>query len=111
MKTLEDHKDAVEVLWVDANAVVSHREDPLGTCTLSAYPHMRDLRTAKLDRVRDEVLKELQKLLFVTRDAREMNYLDLRFALFERHFQVGKSPAHNSFAVCGRQGPAPRADS
>src|SRR5438874_8229547 len=62
MQPLEQHEDALEVLRLDADAVVGDRDTPLGV-----FLHRRDMDarrrlTAELERVADEVLEKLRQL-------------------------------------------------
>src|ERR671914_1966302 len=62
VQTLEHHEDALEILRLDADAVVSHLKGPFerGLGDPHMYPWNRS--RAELEGVADEVLKELPEL-------------------------------------------------
>src|SRR5262249_28923057 len=90
MEPLEDEEDALQVLFLDADAGVAHLEVPL-----LAFLHGLDMHLdgtivgPELDRVADQVLEQLQKLHPLAGNRRQLVPRDLRLALGDRGLQVG----------------------
>jgi hypothetical protein len=62
MKTLKNLKNAVVILWVDADPVVADRKNPMVPVLPGVHVNARRPVTAKLDGIADDILKELQHL-------------------------------------------------
>ena len=58
MEALEQHEDAHQMPWIDADAVVVDRNDPLVINTLGGDLDPRRIRRSELDGIADEILKE-----------------------------------------------------
>ena len=79
VQPLEDDKNSLEILRVDSNPVIAHTEVPnfagrrgLGRCVVR-FPLDRDmdfgrLLVAELDRIADQVLKQLSQLCGISHD-------------------------------------------
>ena len=65
MQPLKQHEDALEVLRLDADAVVGHRDAPFARLLGGAHVDARQRRPAELERVADQVLEELRELHLV----------------------------------------------
>src|SRR5437660_11390764 len=68
VQPLEDDEDAVEVLRIDADAVVAHAEQPLAVAALGANLDLRTGRSAELERVGDQVQEQVLELARVRRN-------------------------------------------
>ena len=68
MQTPEDDKDVLPVLCWDANAIVRHRRIPFVVSWLCVDLNDRFIRTVKLNRICDQVLKYLRELGAVGHD-------------------------------------------
>src|SRR5687767_2352591 len=72
MQPLEQTKNPVKVLRIDADPVVLDRKQPLRSGILDgADMDLRDGVAVILDRVADEVLKQLNQLRFIRQNAGE----------------------------------------
>ncbi len=59
--SLKDAKNSVEMRWFDANSVVLYREPPLVLLSLDINANLQRVVAGKLDRVANEVLKQLDE--------------------------------------------------
>src|SRR5215467_12579381 len=89
MQPLEYHEDALEVLPLDADAVVGDREAPLALLLLHAdVDAQRLVRLPELDRVADQVLEELSELRVVRADLGQIVVGDLGVARLDGRAQI-----------------------
>ena len=61
MEALKEHEDAFLELWIDADAVIAHGEDPFVIAALGMDVDARRLRPLELDGIADQVLKHLDE--------------------------------------------------
>src|SRR5438132_848988 len=61
MQALEQHEDALEVLRLDADAVVGDADVPLAGLLHRADMDVRPRRAAELERIADQVLEDLRE--------------------------------------------------
>ena len=83
MKALENHKNAFEVLRLNADAVIAHRENPFRTLFPGLFcgnwkrlqfgrdADLRRCRSPKLNRIADEILEQLRQLRAIGNDHRK----------------------------------------
>src|SRR5947208_15730283 len=91
VQALEHHEDALEVLRLDADAVVAHREFPFRALVGGAHVHGgRGIGLAELQRVADQVLEQLRELSFVAMDRRQLVLRHRRAGVLDRGAQVGE---------------------
>src|SRR4051795_12497268 len=62
MQALEQHEDALEVLRLDADAVVGDADAPVAALVDGRDVDPRYARAAELERVADQVLEQLREL-------------------------------------------------
>src|SRR3954447_1194958 len=89
MQALEQHEDALEVLRLDADAVVGDADAPLGIFLLRRDVDARRRLAAELERIADQVLEELHELHLVDIDARQRIPADRGPGLLDRRAQIG----------------------
>src|SRR6185295_4331385 len=99
VEALKDPEDALEVLRLDPDAVVLHREAPR-----LAFPHggdvdLRGLGPAELDRIGDQVLEELKELRGIDGQRRERVVSHLGAALPDRDGQVVERPLQDPAGI------------
>ena len=70
MQALKDGEDAVEMIKVDADAVVADRELPACAVSTGRNLDLGRFRSTKLYSVGDQVLKNLSKLRWVSHHQR-----------------------------------------
>src|SRR6185437_12306579 len=99
VQALEDDKDALGILSVEADAVVRNGEQILRTVPLRADTHQRRRVATELDRVADQVLKDLAQLGWVAQQHRQRPDLNLRPRLIDRNAQIGAHLPQYGFAV------------
>src|SRR5881409_899420 len=80
VQALKNHEDTTEILRVDANAVVAHAEHPVSLSRFDANMDTRSCWSAKLDRVAQKILKELNQLHRVTAHSRQRIMRDNGFS-------------------------------
>ena len=100
MKALEEDEDSIEVLRLDANAVVSHRKCP--ACITPSDRdghHWRNACSDKLDAIRDEVLKKLVQLSGVAQHSGQLFVLDRRTHVFDRPAKIADHPIGEASGV------------
>ena len=91
VKTLKDDEDAVEVLGLDADAVVLHRDRPAAFVLLRIDAHDQRLRAAELQRVADQVLEQLHHRGAIARQHRQRRRpLDRCARIGDRLAEVGQ---------------------
>ncbi len=81
MQPLEDPENQVRVTWVDTDTVVLHREQPIAPLFYSRYPYFRNSVRMILDRVADQVLKNLLQVDGSHLDSRQRIGVNLRAGL------------------------------
>ena len=76
MEALENHKNSLCILGIDADAVVFYREQPILLALLDADVDFRRLMAAKLYSIADQVLEKLRNLCVIHIEyLRELNPL------------------------------------
>jgi hypothetical protein len=90
MQTFEKAKDSLLILRIDADAVIADSKNPVSTPALGRDMHFwRPVRAAVLDRVADQVLKQLLQMRGVHRKRRQRIRNDPRAGFLNRTGQVG----------------------
>jgi hypothetical protein len=73
VQPLEDHEDALRILWLDTNAVVANAEEPFISLTLGRDVDARRVGAPVFQRVADQVLEELPQLDRVAAHGRQIS--------------------------------------
>src|SRR4030095_3690564 len=68
VQTLEDSENALEILRVDADAIVTHRKLPLSSAMFHIDVDLRRTFAAVFDGIADEILEYLQQLRGISRN-------------------------------------------
>src|SRR5262249_52747798 len=110
VQALEDDEDPLRVPHLEADAVVSYRDDPLLAFAVRLDPDVRRILPAELDRVRDQVLEELADLVWVDLHAREIAGFDPGAALLDRDLHAVEDIPQDRREVRREERPAVRAD-
>ena len=110
MQPLENDEDAVEVLRVDADAVVAHAEQPLPVASHDRDPDIRGCGPAELECVRDEVQEQTLELARVGRDRRQPVPGDGRASLLDRELEVRQRAVEHGVHFSRSERGTPRAD-
>src|SRR5258708_7379266 len=99
VQPLEHHEDALEVLRLDADAIVLHHEFPV-----IGFRHTKNIDSgngcrAELERVADQILQELRELQVVALELRQTLPGDRRARLLDRGAQVGYRAAYHLLPI------------
>src|ERR1019366_8906244 len=78
VQALEEDENALGVLWLDANAVIAHREDPVVSYPDRGNVYPGRVRTLEFDAIADQVLEELHQLGGIRPDYRQVLVADQR---------------------------------
>src|SRR5579875_3329730 len=79
MQPLEWCENRLQVITLDPNSVIAHANQPVFAPVLGAHTNYRpDPRSSILDRVADQVLKDLSQLRFISADLWKRLVPDLR---------------------------------
>src|ERR1043165_9905826 len=89
VQPLEEHEDALEVLRLDADAVVGHRDAPLARLLRRRDVDARHGAATELERVAHQVLEELRELHLVRLDGGQAVPRDGGAGFADRGMQVG----------------------
>ena len=71
MQSLEDDKDPVRVLWIDADAIVVHSEFPVLIIATDFDVNLRLTITTILDGIPHQILKQLDELHIIGQHERK----------------------------------------
>ena len=71
MQTLEDDEDTIGELRVDADTIVTDRENPFTVFPPHTDMNARQIATAEFDGIAQQVLKKLHQLSRITLDLRQ----------------------------------------
>ena len=89
MQALEDDENAVRILWIDTDPIITDREPPFLIVSRGREMHARWRRfLAEFYGVADEVLKELNELGAVPHDRGKRIMDDDCLLLLDHHFEI-----------------------
>ena len=84
VEPLEDHEDAIIMLWLDADALIVNADRPVGAGRpFRCDCNLRSLAAAELDSVLQQILKQLTQLTGVSEDTRKLTDVDDRLRLLD----------------------------
>src|SRR5688500_5583005 len=98
MKPFEKDEDAVEVLRIDADAIVANADDVLIALIRRGYLDRRGMLTAILDRVSDQVLEYLRHATHVAKHRWQVPNLHLSSGLADSRLKFNQCPIGRSTA-------------
>ncbi len=105
VQALKDDKDALEILGVDANAIVTHGKFPFLFPILHGNVHPRRfIRLVELKGIADQILEQLHQLGFIRHHQRHVIVGDHRMGFFDGQAQIGTRLAQGSMGIHGLQG-------
>src|SRR5256885_6163573 len=110
MQALEDDEDPLEVLWVDADPVVPHAEQPLPVASLCREPDLERSGPAELERVGDQVQEHVLQLAAVGGDHWQAVPGDGGTRLFDRELEARQRPVDHRAHVRRRERATPSAN-
>src|SRR5438045_1417113 len=110
VQPLENHKDAIEVLRLDADPVVADTEQPVSVLLGRGNVHLRSRRTAEFQRVRDQVEEHVLELALIRRYDGELIPGNDRAGVFDGQSEIREGTIEYGSRVRGSELRSTRAD-
>src|SRR5208282_4046790 len=101
VQSLKNFKEAIRIFFINANAVIGNRKQPVLLAFLCRYVNDGGyLGSLVFDRVPDEILEDESNLIAFSNNLGKRVICNGRIALLDCDPEVAKGPVERRFAVC-----------